>query len=179
MECRKITSDMPTDSSHLQEHIDVILKHEEEFLARRTAAERVGDFFGAFVGSLIFIGIHAVWFGTWVLVNTLNLGGISHFDPVPFPLLDTLVAIEAIFLASFIVMRQSRLSRRSDERDHLILQVLLLAEKEITAVLQIERQMAAKAGLAEVAEDSDIHQLSQKTSIDDVAQSLKESMPSE
>ncbi len=36
-----------------------------------------------------------------------------------------------------------------------------------------------KAGLAEVAEDSDIHQLSQKTSIDDVTQSLKESMPSE
>src|SRR5579859_1807016 len=59
-ECRKTTADMPTDSSHLQEHIDVILKHEEEFLARRTAAERVGDFFGAFVGSLLFIGIHAV-----------------------------------------------------------------------------------------------------------------------
>jgi uncharacterized membrane protein len=169
---------MPTDSSHLQEHIDVILKHEEEFLARRTAAERVGDSFGAFVGSLIFIGIHAVWLGTWILVNTLDLGA-PHFDPVPFPLLDTVVAIEAIFLASFIVMRQSRLSRRSDERDHLILQVLLLAEKEITVVLQIERQMAAKAGLAEVAEDSDIHQLSQKTSIDDVAQSLKDSMPSE
>jgi uncharacterized membrane protein len=171
--------DMRTDSSHLQEHIDVILKHEEEFLARRTAAERVGDFFGAFVGSLIFIGIHAVWFGTWILINTLGLGGISRFDPVPFPLLDTLVAIEAIFLASFIVMRQSRLSRRSDERDHLILQVLLLAEKEITAVLQIERQLAAKVGLSAVAEDADITQLSQKTSIDDVAQSLKESMPSE
>jgi uncharacterized membrane protein len=179
MECRKITSDMRTDSSHLQEHIDVILKHEEEFLARRTAAERVGDFFGAFVGSLIFIGIHAVWFGTWILINTLGLGGISRFDPVPFPLLDTLVAIEAIFLASFIVMRQSRLSRRSDERDHLILQVLLLAEKEVTAVLQIERQLADKVGLSAVAEDADITQLSQKTSIDDVAQSLKESMPSE
>jgi hypothetical protein len=38
---------------------------------------------------------------------------------------DTVVAVEAIFLASFIVMRQSRLSRRSDERDHLILQVLM------------------------------------------------------
>jgi hypothetical protein len=32
------------DSSHLQEHIEVILKHEAEFLTRRTAAERVGDF---------------------------------------------------------------------------------------------------------------------------------------
>jgi uncharacterized membrane protein len=168
---------MPTDSSHLKEHIDVILKHEEEFLARRTAAERVGDFFGAFVGSLIFIGIHAAWFTAWILCNTLNMGRVPHFDPLPFPILDTLVAIEAIFLASFIVMRQSRLSRRSDERDHLILQVLLLAEKEITAVLQIERQIAGRVGLAEVAEDADITQLSQKTSIDEVANSLKESMP--
>lgn len=157
----------------------MILKHEEEFLARRTAAERVGEFFGAFVGSLVFIGIHAVWFGAWILVNTAEIGRIAHFDPAPFPLLDTVVAIEAIFLASFIVMRQSRLSRRSDERDHLILQVLLLAEKEVTAVLQIERQLAARAGLAAVAEDAEITQLSQKTSIDDVAQSLKESMPAE
>jgi uncharacterized membrane protein len=170
---------MPTDSSHLQEHIEIVLKHEEEFLARRTGAERLGDVIGTFVGSLFFIGIHGVWFTAWILINTLQLTQAHHFDPLPFPLLDTMVAIEAIFLASFIVMRQSRLSRRSDERDHLILQVLLMAEKEITVVLQIERQMAAKAGLAEVAEDSDIHQLSQKTSIDDVAQSLKDSMPSE
>jgi uncharacterized membrane protein len=168
---------MPTDSTHLQEHIDVILKHEEDFLARRSAAERVGDFLGAFVGSLIFIGIHVAWFAAWILVNTLQIGHIPHFDPVPFSLLDTVVALEAIFLASFIVMRQSRLSRRSDERDHLILQVLLLAEKEITAVLQIERQIASRVGLPEVEKDTEITQLSQKTSIDEVAKSLKESMP--
>jgi uncharacterized membrane protein len=170
---------MPTDSSHLQEHIDVILKHEEEFLKRRTAAERLGDFLGALVGSLIFIAVHVVWFTGWILFNTLQIRYAPHFDPWPFPLLNVIVAIEAIFLASFIVMRQGRLSRRSDERDHLILQVLLLAEKEITAVLQIERQIAAKVGLSEVAKDAEITQLSQKTSIDDVAQSLKESMPSE
>src|SRR6201994_3765351 len=109
MEYRKITSDMPTDSNHLQEHIDVILKHEEEFLARRTAAERVGDSLGAFVGSLLFIGIHAVWFGFWILANTGHVPMIPRFDPPPFPLLNVLVAIEAIFLASFIVMRQSRI----------------------------------------------------------------------
>ena len=170
---------MSTDSSHLQEHIKVILKHEEEFLARRTAAERMGDFLGAFVGSLTFIGIHALWFTAWIFINTLSIAHIRHFDPVPFSILDTIVAIEAIFLASFIVMRQSRSSRRSDERDHLILQVLLLAEKEITAVLQIERQIAGKVGLFEVVRDAEIVQLSQRTSIDDVAQTLKDAMPSE
>src|SRR3984885_12941240 len=168
---------MPTDSTHLKEHIQVILKHEEEFMARRTAAERVGDFLGAFVGSLTFIGIHVMWFTAWILVNTVRIAHIPHFDPVPFSILDTVVAIEAIFLASFIVMRQSRSSRRSDERDHLILQVLLLAEKEITAVLQIERQIASRVGLPEVEKDTEITQLSQKTSIDEVAKSLKESMP--
>ncbi len=100
---------MPKDSNHLQKHIDLISKHEEEFLARRTAAERVGDSLGAF----------------------------------------------------------------------LILQVLLLGEKEVTAVLQIERQIAARIGLPEVAHDVEITQLSQNTSIDDVATSLKETLPSE
>jgi len=172
-------ADMPQDSSHLREHIDVILRHEEEFLARRTAAERVGDSLGTFVGSLRFIAIHAGWFSLWILFNTLKFAHGPRFDPPPFPLLDCMVAIEAIFLASFIVMRQGRSSRRSDERDHLILQVLLLAEKEVTAVLQIERQIAARIGLSEVAKDADITQLSQTTSIDDVAQTLKDSMPLE
>ena len=134
---------------------------------------------GTFVGSLLFIGIHATWFAIWILVNTFHIAGIPHFDPVPFAILDTIVAVEAIFLASFIVMRQSRLSRRSDERDHLILQVLLLAEKEVTAVLNIERQIADRMGLPELATDEEIIQLSEKTSIDDVAQSLKESLPAE
>lgn len=167
---------MPPDSSHLKQHIEVILRHEEEFLARRTAAERIGDLLGAFIGSLRFIVIHAVWFAVWILANTL---GVTHFDPPPFPLLDSMVAIEAIFLASFIVMRQSRSSRRSDERDHLILQVLLLTEKEVTAVLQIQTQIAARLGLSEVAENAAITELSQTTSIDDVAQTVKDSLPSE
>lgn len=170
---------MPTDSSHLQEHIDIVVKHEEEFLARRTAAERLGDSLGAFVGSLTFIVIHLLWFAIWILLNTLPGGPVRHFDPPPFSLLNVVVALEAIFLASFIVMRQSRLSRRSDERDHLILQVLILAEKEVTAVLQLERQMAAKAGLTNLSADEEIAKLSQKTSIDEMAETIKESLSGE
>src|ERR1700760_4929856 len=169
---------MPGPSDHLRDHIEIIAKHEEEFLAQRSTSERVGDRVGALVGSLPFILVHLVWFAGWILVNTLHWG-VPHFDSAPFPLLDTLVALEAIFLASFIVMRQSRLSRRSDERAHLILQVLLLAEKEVTAVLQIERELAARNGLAALATDAEIIELSEKTSIDDVAQSLKESLSSE
>jgi uncharacterized membrane protein len=167
---------MPSPANHLKDHIEIIAKHEEEFLARRTTPERVGDLFGAFVGSLGFIAFHLAAFTAWILVNTLPIGSLRHFDPAPFPLLDTMVAMEAIFLASFIVMRQSRLSRRSDEREHLMLQVLILAEKEVTAVLNLQRQIAVKAGLPAVIGDADIAQLSKNTSIDEVAQTIRESI---
>lgn len=164
--------------SHLRDHIQIIAKHEQEFVERRTKSEKLGDSLGSFIGSLSFVSIHFLGFTTWLLVNSLHLG-FPHFDPFPFPLLDTIVAIEAIFLASFIVMRQSRTSRRSDERDHLILQILMLTEKEITAVLGVERQLAARMGLKDVAKDSDIEQLSQQTSIDEMAQTLQEHLTDE
>jgi uncharacterized membrane protein len=167
---------MPISSTHLKDHIGIIAKQEEEFLAARTTPERVADRLGAFVGSLGFVAIHVAWFTSWILINTLHIGNLPRFDHVPFPLLDTAVAIEAIFLASFIVMRQSRSSRRSDERDHLILQVLMLAEKEVTAVLNVQRQLAVKANLPELPNKVEIAQLSQQTSIDEVAQSIRESL---
>jgi uncharacterized membrane protein len=170
---------MPTATNHLKDHIEIIARHEEEFLAARTKTERLGDTLGAFVGSARFVALHLAWFGAWILINTLRLGPFRHFDPAPFPLLDTVVAIEAIFLASFIVMRQGRLSRRSDERDHLILQVLILTEREVTAVLNVQRQIASKIGLPELTTNAEIAQLSQKTSIDEVAQTIKDSLPAE
>ena len=164
-----------SELSHLREQIELIARHEQDFLARRTGSERVGDAIGASIGSLWFIGFHVCWIGAWIALNTLHV--THHFDPKPFPLLDSVVAIEAIFLASFIVMRQGRLGRRSDERDHLILQILILTEREITAVLGIERQLATRLGLKNVATDENIERLSQDTPIDEISQKLQEHLP--
>ena len=169
---------MPEPVSHLRDHIAIIAKHEQEFLERRTRAERLGDSLGCFIGSLTFVSIHICWFGGWILLNVFALG-VRHFDPFPFSLLNSIVALEAIFLASFIVMRQSRASRRSDERDHLMLQILMLAEKEITAVLAVERELAARLGLKEVAKDAEIQKLSEQTSIDELAQTVQEHLTDE
>jgi uncharacterized membrane protein len=165
--------------THIQEHVDLIAKHEQDFLMNRTAAERLGDSIAGFAGSLPFVAIHLAVFAGWMIFNTASFTLPRHFDPPPFSLLGTIVAIEAILLASIILMRQSRMSRRAEERDHLMLQVLILTEKEITAVLGMNRQIAGKVGLRQVADDKEIEQLSQHTSIDDVAQTIKDQLPSE
>jgi uncharacterized membrane protein len=160
--------------NQVQEHIDTILKHEQEFLARRTTAERLGDSIAGFVGSLSFVVFHLCIFLCWLLANSLEVPGVPHFDPFPFSLLGTCVGLEAILIASFILMRQARLARRADERDHLMLQILLLTEKEITAVLRMNREMAAKMGLSGIARDQGIRELGEETSIDEVAQTIQD-----
>lgn len=162
--------------NHVQEHIGTIAKHEQEFLARRSPAERLGDLTAAIVGNLGFVAAHMLLFLFWILANTLQLPSIHHFDPVPFSLLGTVVAMEAILLASLILMRQARLARRADERDHLMLQILLLTEKEVTAVISMNQQIATKVGLQDIENSKEIEQLGRNTSIDEVVQDIQRSL---
>jgi uncharacterized membrane protein len=163
--------------SHIQDHVEMIAKHEQEFLAQRTRGERVADAVACFIGSLTLVVVHLGIFAFWIVWNCWP--GTWHFDAEPFSLLQTCVAMESILAASFILMRQARLGRRSDERDHLMLQVLLLTEKEITAVLGMDRKIATEMGLGRDANTVEVRALSQTTSIEDVAQTIRENMAGE
>ena len=161
--------------SHIQEQIELIAKHEQEFLERRSRAERFSDGIAGFIGSLPFVVVHLCIFTIWIVLN--ELPQVRHFDPEPFSLLQTMVAMEALLAASFILMRQARMGRRSDERDHLMLQILLLTEKELTALLGMDRQIATEMGLTRAANSPEVRNLSKQTSIEDVAQTIKDNLP--
>jgi len=161
--------------THIQEHIDLIARHEQEFLAQRTHTERLGDSIASLVGSLPFVCVNLFGSLAWILWNLAPR--LYRFDPPPFSLLGTILALEAILTASFILMRQARVGRRAEERDHLMLQVLLLSEKEITAALSLNRQIAKQLGLDRAANNQEVRELSQHTSIEDVAQTIKETLP--
>jgi uncharacterized membrane protein len=164
---------------HLQEHIDLIARHEQEFLAQRTETEKIGDRITAFIGSLTFIVANLGLLSLWIAWNTLPIRVLQHFDPMPFQLLALIFATEAILVASLILMRQSRTGRRSEERDHLMLQILLLTEREITALLSMERQIADGMGMPEIGDSQEVKQMAEQTPIDEMAQIIKESLPTE
>ena len=54
------------------------------------------------------------------------------FDEYPFPLLAMILALEAILLTSCVLIRQSTIDQTLERRDHLELQINLLAEREAT-----------------------------------------------
>ena len=92
------------------------------------AQDRAADAITAFAGSLRFVYIHAVWFGVWVLLNVGLLGRSSEFDKFPFGLLTMVVSLEAIFLATFVMVTQNRQGARADIRSQLDFETNLRSE---------------------------------------------------
>ena len=86
------------------------------FEAARHAQDKFADRITSFAGSLNFVYIHTVWFGIWVMFNVGVFGASMKFDEYPFGLLTMVVSLEAIFLATFVMVSQNRQAARSDAR---------------------------------------------------------------
>jgi uncharacterized membrane protein len=90
--------------------------------------DRVADAVTSFAGSLKFVYIHSVWFGAWIVVNVGLFGAAIEFDKFPFGLLTMIVSLEAIFLATFVMVSQNRQAARADVRSELDFETNLRAE---------------------------------------------------
>ena len=113
-------------------------------LDRRDIQERVADRITAFAGSLGCIYLHLVLFGSWLLINTGALPVMKPFDPYPFVMLAMFASVEAIFLSTFVLISQNRQAALTEKRNDLDLQINLLAEHEITRILQLVDDIAKK-----------------------------------
>jgi uncharacterized membrane protein len=105
------------------------------------AQDRAADRVTAFAGSLNFVYIHSVWFAIWIAINVGLLGAALEFDEFPFGLLTMIVSLEAIFLATFVMVSQNRQAARSDVRSQLDFENNVRAEiwaVHIGAVLGID-----------------------------------------
>jgi len=130
------------ESSAVEENVQTIKRWERAIVRARSTAEQVSDWIASTAGSGPVLVLHVLWFGVWVTVNSGMVRRIRPFDPFPFPFLTMTVSLEAIFLALFVLASQNRLSRQADKRSHLDLQIDLLAEREMTAVLQLLQDIA-------------------------------------
>jgi uncharacterized membrane protein len=150
-------------------NVRAVAKLEREELNQRSTLDRWTDRISAGVSSKGFVILHVVWFAVWIGVNR-RLS--TPFDVYPFNLLTMLVSLEAIVLTSFVLMAQDRLTRLADRRAHLDLQVNLIAEQELTAILRVVCQLAEKAGIDVNVCDTSIAQWLAETNVQSLAHEL-------
>ena len=102
--------------------------------------------------------------------------GWRPIDPFPFIFLTLVVSLEAIFLTLFVLISQNNLTRLSERRAHLDLQVNLLAEQESTKTVALLRRIAQKLDVPLLA-DSDERELAAPTDIREVVSTLDSVLP--
>jgi uncharacterized membrane protein len=97
----------------------VLLRHAQE--RRKSWENRVADQITRFAGSMRFVYLHVLWFGSWI---------IFRVEDYPFGLLTMIVSLEAIFLSTFVLISQNR----ADEKR------LVLADQQWQTVQDEEQQ---------------------------------------
>jgi uncharacterized membrane protein len=75
----------------------VLLEHAKQ--RAESVQNRIADRITDFAGSMWFVYIHIVWFGSWIGF------GVEKY---PFGLLTMIVSLEAIFLSTFVMISQNR-----------------------------------------------------------------------
>ena len=72
---------------------------EEAQKRAESVQNRIADRITDFAGSMWFVYLHILWFGSWILF------GVESY---PYGLLTMIVSLEAIFLSTFLLISQNR-----------------------------------------------------------------------
>ena len=140
--------------------------------AKRTLMEKMADWMTSKFGSNAFLLFNVALFTAWVLINTGRIKIFVPFDPFPFILLTTIVSLEAIILAIFVLISQNRTAKVDDLREETHLQINLIAEKEITKVMKMLAILLEKQGV-DLSQDPELKKLLKPVSEEEIERRLE------
>jgi uncharacterized membrane protein len=158
-------------------NIEAIAKLEHEALHRRTVAERASDAIAQFIGSVAFLLLQALLVLTWSAINLKVIPGVKPFDPFPFGILALVVSSESVLLTIFVLISQNRMTRQAERRSHLDLQVGMLAEQELTALLQMQHKICQHLGIDVESAKQELKRFSGATDVGQLASDLEDKLP--
>ncbi len=127
----------------VERNIRALLERRREEEKKKTLQDRVADSVTRFTGSVLFVYIHVIIFGSWIVINVGWVPALPRFDP-SFVILAMAASVEAIFLSTFVLITQNRMAAIADKQSHLDLQISLLAEHEITRIITLVSAIAER-----------------------------------
>jgi uncharacterized membrane protein len=157
-------------------NIQAVAALEQRAVLERTPFERAAEAVTATAGTVAFVAAHAALVAGWAW---MNMRSARPIDPYPFSLLNLFLSLEAIVLTSVVLMTQNRMARVADKRAHLDLQVNLLAEEELTAILQMLHALCRDANVSVDVRADRVAALLKETDIQTLAGALDDALKAE
>jgi uncharacterized membrane protein len=159
-------------NSSLKRNIEALRRRRSDEEAKAGAEQRLAQAITRFSGSMRFVYFHFLVYGAWILANLGWLPGVRPWDPT-FVVLAMVASVEAIFLSTFILITQNRMAAAADRRAELDVQISLLAEAEITKLVELVSEIAAQMEVP-FAEQQDIEEMKQLVQPEAVLDAIEE-----
>jgi uncharacterized membrane protein len=159
-------------NSALRRNIEALRRRRAQELAHAGVDERMASAITRFAGSMSFVYVHALVYGGWIVANLGWIPRITPWDP-SFVILAMVASVEAIFLSTFILITQNRMATAADRRAELDLQVSLLAEAEITKLVELVSMIAERMDVP-ASEQQEIEEMKQRVAPEAVLDAIEE-----
>jgi uncharacterized membrane protein len=159
--------------SVLARNIRTLHERREREEATATLEERIAGAITRFSGTMRFVYVHIFAYGFWILANLGVVPGVPTFDP-SFVVLAMVASVEAIFLSTFILITQNRMSAAAEKRAELDLQISLLAEHEVTKLAALLSAVAERLGI-QTEVDAEVEELTEDVAPEAVLDEIEES----
>lgn len=124
-----------------------------------------------------FVYLHLALYGFWIVANLGWVPGVPAWDPT-FVVLAMIASVEAIFLSTFILITQNRMAALAEKRAELDLQISLLAEHEVTKLVQMVDAIRRHLGVPDGAE-AEVEEMKRNVAPEAVLDAIESTAPAE
>ena len=172
---RKRTGTSSTNGSaehpeHVATTVEEIVRLENRDHEAMGLSDEIANRVTAFSGSMPYVWLHVAWFSTWILINVAAVV-FEPFDRYPFGLLTMIVSLEAIFLSTFVLISQNRQAITADRRAKVDLQVNMIAEREITKLMQMVTDIHDHLGM-DLPHDQELEDMKDSPPVEKLADAI-------
>lgn len=150
----------------------IIRSLEAKYKARRSFLDKIADLMTVYFGSMTFLVINVSLFIAWIFVNVGAIPFMKPFDPYPFSLLTTAVSLEAIMLATFVLISQNRAAKIDDLREEIDLQIDMITEAELTKLMKLQTILMRKNGI-DLSKDEELKEMLKPLNENKIEKSLE------
>jgi len=125
-------------SQNIEAVLDYYTREEQKISRSQRILERISTL----IGQPVFLGFILFFVALWMLANTLlrEFGG-TEFDPAPYFWLQGIVGLGALLTATIVLIRQNRLGKLADQRQHLDLKVTLMTEQKAAKMIDLLEEL--------------------------------------
>jgi uncharacterized membrane protein len=167
---------MPSaESAEVGENISAVHDFYVREELKRSTSQRFAENIGGFVGRPTFLIVILIFVILWIGANlALHYGGRTMFDESPFVALHGIMGLAGLLTTVVVLIKQNRISRLSEQRDHLDLKVTLLIEQKTAKLIDLMEELRRDLPNVKNRHDSGAAVLQQAMSPDRVLAALDE-----